>query len=91
MSLFEQLNEAIQTRFNMIERAVEAVKEQQEKQAAFKDQMENAQDAVSKEKIEDPGDGLEKMKVAELRAILIEQGMDAKGKKADLIERIRKA
>ena len=53
--------------------------------------MENAQDAVSKEKIEDPGDGLEKMKVAELRAILIEQGMDAKGKKADLIERIRKA
>ena len=91
MSLFEQLNEAIQTRFNMIERAVEAVKEQQEKQAAFKDQMENAQDAVSKEKIEDPGDGLEKMKVAELRAILIEQGMDAKGKKAVLIERIRKA
>ena len=91
MSLFEQLNEAIKTRFDMIERAVEAVKEQQEKQAAFKDQMENAQDAVSKEKIEDLGDGLEKMKVAELRAILIEQGMDAKGKKADLIERIRKA
>ena len=75
----------------MIEREQSKLREeQQEKQAAFKDQMENAQDAVSKEK-EDLGDGLEKMKVAELRAILIEQGMDAKGKKADLIERIRKA
>ena len=75
----------------MIERAVEAVKDQQQKQAEFKNQMENAQEAVSNDKVEDLGDGLEKMKVAELRAILVEQGMDAKGKKAELIERIRKA
>ncbi|MEK9865549.1 MAG: SAP domain-containing protein [Candidatus Thalassarchaeaceae archaeon] len=91
MSLFEQLNQAIKTRFDMIERAVEAVKDQQQKQAEFKNQMENAQEAVSNDKVEDLGDGLEKMKVAELRAILVEQGMDAKGKKAELIERIRKA
>lgn len=91
MSLFEQLNQAIKTRFDMIERAVEAVKDQQQKQAEFKNQMENAQEAVSNDKTEDLGDGLEKMKVAELRAILVEQGMDAKGKKAELIERIRKA
>ena len=91
MSLFEQLNQAIKTRFDMIERAVEAVKDQQKKQAEFKNQMENAQEAVSNDKVEDLGDGLEKMKVAELRAILVEQGMDAKGKKAELIERIRKA
>ena len=91
MSLFEQLNEAIKNRFDMIERAVEAVKDQQEKQAAFKAQMENAHDMTSKDKIEDVGDGLEKLKVAELRAILSEQGMDAKGKKADLIDRIRSA
>ena len=91
MSLFEELNQAIKTRFDMIERAVEAVKDQQQKQAEFKNQMENAQEAVSNDKVEDLGDGLEKMKVAELRAILVEQGMDAKGKKAELIERIRKA
>jgi chromosome segregation ATPase len=91
MSLFEQLNQAIKTRFDMIERAVEAVKDQQQKQAEFKNQMENAQEAVSNDKVEDLGDGLEKMKVAELRAILVEQGMDAKGKKAELIDRIRKA
>lgn len=91
MSLFEQLNQAIKTRFDMIERAVEAVKDQQQKQAEFKNQMENAQEAVSNDKAEDLGDGLEKMKVAELRAILVEQGMDAKGKKAELIERIREA
>lgn len=91
MSLFEQLNQAIKTRFDMIERAVEAVKDQQQKQAEFKNQMENAQEAVSNDKVENLGDGLEKMKVAELRAILVEQGMDAKGKKAELIERIRKA
>ena len=91
MSLFEQLNQAIKTRFDMIERAVKAVKDQQQKQAEFKNQMENAQEAVSNDKVENLGDGLEKMKVAELRAILVEQGMDAKGKKAELIERIRKA
>ena len=89
MSLFEQLNQAIKTRFDMIERAVEAVKDQQQKQAEFKNQMENAQEAVSNDKVEDLGDGLEKMKVAELRAILVEQGMDAKGKKAELIAAMR--
>jgi hypothetical protein len=91
MSLFEQLNEAIKDRFDMIERAVEAVKDQQDKQAAFKSQMEAVHEDASEEKNNDPPDSLDKLKVAELRAILSEQGMDAKGKKSELIERIRSA
>ena len=91
MSLFEQLNEAIKDRFDMIERAVEAVKDQQDKQAAFKSQMEAVHEDAPEEKNNDPPDNLEKLKVAELRAILSEQGMDAKGKKSELIERIRSA
>lgn len=91
MSLFEQLNEAIKDRFDMIERAVEAVKDQQDKQAAFKSQMEVVHEDAPEEKNNDPPDNLDKLKVAELRAILSEQGMDAKGKKSELIERIRSA
>lgn len=91
MSLFEQLNEAIKDRFDMIERAVEAVKDQQDKQAAFKSQMEAVHEDAPEEKNNDPPDNLDKLKVAELRAILSEQGMDAKGKKSELIERIRSA
>ena len=91
MSLFEQLNEAIKHRFDMIERAVEAVKDQQDKQAAFKSQMEDVHQDVPEPKYNDPADNLDKLKVAELRAILSEQGMNAKGKKAELIDRIRSA
>jgi len=91
MSLFEQLNEAIKHRFDMIERAVEAVKDQQDKQAAFKSQMEDVHQNVPEPKNNDPPDNLDKLKVAELRAILSEQGMNAKGKKAELIDRIRSA
>ena len=91
MSLFEQLNEAIIHRFDMIERAVEAVKDQQDKQAAFKSQMEDVHQDVPEPKNNDPPDNLDKLKVAELRAILSEQGMNAKGKKAELIDRIRSA
>ena len=91
MSLFEQLNEAIKHRFDMIERAVEAVKDQQDKQAAFKSQMEDVHKNVPEPKNNDPPDNLDKLKVAELRAILSEQGMNAKGKKAELIDRIRSA
>ena len=91
MSLFEQLNEAIKHRFDMIERAVEAVKDQQDKQAAFKSQMEDVHQDVPEPKNNDPPDNLDKLKVAELRAILSEQGMNAKGKKAELIDRIRSA
>ena len=91
MSLFEQLNEAIKHRFDMIERAVEAVKDQQDKQAAFKSQMEDVHQDVPAPKNNDPPDNLDKLKVAELRAILSEQGMNAKGKKAELIDRIRSA
>ena len=88
MSLFEQLNEAIKHRFDMIERAVEAVKDQQDKQAAFKSQMEDVHQDVPEPKNNDPPDNLDKLKVAELRAILSDQGMNAKGKKAELIDRI---
>ena len=91
MSLFEQLNEAIKHRFDMIERAVEAVKDQQDKQAAFKSQMEDVHQDVPEPTNNDPPDYLDKLKVAELRAILSEQGMNAKGKKAELIDRIRSA
>ena len=91
MSLFEQLNEAIKHRFDMIERAVEAVKDQQDKQAAFKSQMEDVHQDVPEPKNNDPPDNLDKLKVAELRAILSEQGKNAKGKKAELIDRIRSA
>ena len=91
MSLFEQLNEAIKHRFDMIERAVEAVKDQQDKQAAFKSQMEDVHQDVPEPKNNDPPDNLDTLKVAELRAILSEQGKNAKGKKAELIHRIRSA
>ena len=81
MSLFEQLNEAIKHRFDMIERAVEAVKDQQDKQAAFKSQMEDVHQDVPEPKNNDPPDNLDKLKVAELRDILSEQGMNAKERK----------
>ena len=53
--------------------------------------MEAVHEDAPEEKNNDPPDNLDKLKVAELRAILSEQGMDAKGKKSELIERIRSA
>jgi hypothetical protein len=57
MQLFENLNEAIQTRYEMIDSAVQAIAEFRQKQDTFKDRMNEALDAVkeqsSKEKSED--------------------------------------
>ena len=46
MQLFEQLNEAIQTRYTMIDRAVEAAKTIVDAQESFRDRMEETLDAV---------------------------------------------
>jgi len=56
MQVFEQLNEAIQTRYSMIDRAVEAAKELLAKQDTFKERMEEALESV-KETAEDLIDG----------------------------------
>ncbi len=56
MQLFEHLNEAIQTRYSMIDRAVEAAKELLAKQDTFKERMEEALESV-KETAEDLIDG----------------------------------
>ena len=46
MQLFEQLNEAIKARYDMIDRAVESAKEMLATQETFKDRMEETLDAV---------------------------------------------
>ena len=46
MQLFEQLNEAIKERYDMIDRAVESAKEMLATQETFKDRMEETLDAV---------------------------------------------
>jgi F0F1-type ATP synthase membrane subunit b/b' len=56
MQLFEQLNEAIDTRYTMIDRAVEAARDVLASQETFKERMEEALDAV-KETVEDIVDG----------------------------------
>ena len=56
MQLFEQLNEAIQTRYTMIDRAVEAAKTIVDAQESFRDRMEETLDAV-KDAAEDLVDG----------------------------------
>ena len=57
MQLFENLNEAIQTRYEMIDSAVQAMAEFRQKQDTFKERMNEALDAVkeqaSEEKPED--------------------------------------
>ena len=55
MQLFEQLNEAIKTRYEMIDRAVESAKEMLSTQETFKERMDEALDAV-KEATEDDSD-----------------------------------
>ena len=56
MQLFEQLNEAIHTRYTMIDRAIEAARDVLASQATFKERMEEALDAV-KETVDDIADG----------------------------------
>ena len=56
MQVFEQLNEAIQTRYSMIDRAVEAAKELLAKQDTFKERMEETLESV-KETAENLIDG----------------------------------
>ena len=56
MQLFEQLNEAIHTRYTMIDRAIEAARDVLASQETFKERMEEALDAV-KETVEDIVDG----------------------------------
>ena len=56
MQLFEHLNEAIQTRYSMIDRAVEAAKELLAKQDTFKERMEETLESV-KETAENLIDG----------------------------------
>ncbi len=46
MQLFENLNEAIQTRYEMIDSAVQAMAEFRQKQDTFKERMDEAVDAV---------------------------------------------
>ncbi|MBT3641400.1 MAG: hypothetical protein HOJ64_06605 [Euryarchaeota archaeon] len=52
MQLFENLNQAIQTRYEMIDSAVQAMAEFRQKQDTFKERMDEALDAV-KDKIGD--------------------------------------
>ena len=49
MQLFENLNEAIQTRYEMIDSAVQAMAEFRQKQDTFKDRMNEALDAVKEQ------------------------------------------
>jgi chromosome segregation ATPase len=53
MQLFENLNQAIQTRYEMIDSAVQAMAEFRQKQDTFKERMDEALDAV-KDKINSP-------------------------------------
>ena len=60
MKLFEDLSEAIQTRYAMIDSAVEAYKEFEEKKDLFKERMEEtleaAKEAASEMPTEEEGD-----------------------------------
>jgi chromosome segregation ATPase len=53
MQLFENLSTAIQTRYEMIDSAVQAMAEFRQKQDTFKDRMEEALDAVKEQTIEE--------------------------------------
>jgi len=53
MQLFENLNEAIQTRYEMIDSAIQAMAEFRQKQDTFKDRMNEALDAVKEQATEE--------------------------------------
>ena len=56
MQLFEDLSEAMNTRYSMIDRAVEAAKDIMDKSETFKERMEEALDSIAEE-VEDLVDG----------------------------------
>jgi len=56
MQLFEDLSEAMDTRYSMIDRAVEAAKDIMDKSETFKERMEEALDSIAEE-VEDLVDG----------------------------------
>ena len=47
MRLFEDLSQAIQTRYDMIDAAIEAIREQELKQATFRERMDEVQEAAA--------------------------------------------
>ncbi len=47
MQVFEDLNEAIKTRYDMIDSAIEAIREQELKQATFRERMDEALEAAA--------------------------------------------
>ena len=47
MRLFEDLSQAIQTRYDMIDAAIEAIREQELKQATFRERMDEVLEAVA--------------------------------------------
>ena len=55
MQVFEDLNEAIKTRYDMIDSAIEAIREQELKQATFRERMDEALEAAAESK-EEPDD-----------------------------------
>ena len=54
MRLFEDLSQAIQTRYDMIDAAIEAIREQELKQATFRERMDEVLEAAA-----DPADEME--------------------------------
>jgi len=58
MQVFEDLNEAIKTRYDMIDSAIEAIREQELKQATFRERMDEALEAAadSEEEADDDDD-----------------------------------
>jgi predicted phage tail protein len=47
MRLFEDLSQAIQTRYDMIDTAIEAIREQELKQATFRERMDETLEAAA--------------------------------------------
>ncbi len=56
MQVFEDLNEAIKTRYDMIDSAIEAIREQELKQATFRERMDEALEAAAESEEEADGD-----------------------------------
>ena len=56
MQVFEDLNEAIKTRYDMIDSAIEAIREQELKQATFRERMDEALEAAAESEEEAHGD-----------------------------------
>ena len=62
MQVFEDLNEAIKTRYDMIDSAIEAIREQELKQATFRERMDEALEAAAdseEEAVDDDDDSVD--------------------------------